>query len=109
MHVALCLRQLKGFSHVPVTVGLYTGNNLGDSHETSLDMPDDYFAYLLRLRRVDNAGHTQWVITLQEPASNREYRFTDLIALVHFLHETMGNTQSPTISDRRHPTPPPNL
>ena len=49
----------------------------------------EYFAYLLRLRRVDNADHPQWLITLQEPGSDREYRFADLIALINFLNETM--------------------
>lgn len=29
----------------------------------------EYFAYLLRLRRVDNAGHPKWAITLQEPGT----------------------------------------
>ena len=49
----------------------------------------EYFAYLLRLRRVDNADHPQWLITLHEPGSDREYRFADLIALINFLNETM--------------------
>jgi hypothetical protein len=49
----------------------------------------DYFAYLLRLRRVDNAGHPQWVITLHEPGRDREHHFADLIALINFLNETM--------------------
>ena len=50
-------------------------------------LPQDYFAYLLRLRRVDNGGAPQWVITLQEPGTDREYRFADLIALIAFLNE----------------------
>ena len=49
----------------------------------------DYFAYLLRCRRVDNADHPMWFITLQEPGSDQEYRFADLIALLQFLHEAM--------------------
>jgi len=49
----------------------------------------DYFSYLLRLRRVDNAGQSAWVITLHEAGSDREYRFADLIALINFLHEIM--------------------
>ncbi|MEZ4619997.1 MAG: hypothetical protein R2867_31460 [Caldilineaceae bacterium] len=51
--------------------------------------PQDYFAYLLRLRRVDNAGHMEWVITLHEPGSDHEYRFADLIDLIYFLHATI--------------------
>ena len=50
----------------------------------------DYFAYLLRLRRVDNGGHPQWLISLQEPGLDREQHFADLIALINFLNETIG-------------------
>ena len=60
-------------------------------------LPQEYFAYLLRLRRVDNAGDAEWVITLQEPGTDREVHFADLIALITFLHETMGNATPPVV------------
>ncbi|HRW03677.1 MAG TPA: hypothetical protein P5121_01200 [Caldilineaceae bacterium] len=72
-------------------------------------LPQEYFAYLLRLRRVDNAGDAAWVITLQEPGTDREIRFADLIALITFLHETMGNAALPTVSPLRNRPSPPNF
>ena len=49
-----------------------------------------YQAYLLRLRRVDNAGQPVWRISLEVPGSQTQRYFDDLTALCHYLATQMN-------------------
>ena len=44
-----------------------------------------YLSYLLRLRRVDNAGRTVWRASLEAPGSETQIYFDDLEALCTYL------------------------
>ncbi len=54
-----------------------------------------YFAYLLRLRHVDNAGAPRWVITLHEPDRDDVHSFADLIDLIIFLKNRITESVDP--------------
>jgi hypothetical protein len=44
-----------------------------------------YYAYLLRLRHLDNGGHPLWVYSLESPDGNERHEFRTLPALMSFL------------------------
>ena len=45
----------------------------------------NYLSYLLRLRRVDNAGRSVWRASLEAPGSERQIYFDNLEALCTYL------------------------
>lgn len=49
-----------------------------------------YYAYLLRLRWVDNAGRSVWRISLEVPGSQDLLRFDSLAALCAYLADQLG-------------------
>jgi hypothetical protein len=44
-----------------------------------------YYAYLLRLRYLDNGGHPLWVYSLESPDGNERHEFRTLPALMAFI------------------------
>ena len=44
-----------------------------------------YYAYLLRLRRVDNAGRPTWRISLEKPGNKTPIYFESLTAMCAYL------------------------
>ena len=55
------------------------------SHETP-----DYYAFLLRLWRVDGDGEPAWRASLQDAISGEETGFPDLAALFDYLRQLTG-------------------
>lgn len=70
-------------SHDPVTVGW-----LNDSITMKPDTVN-YQAYLLRLRRVDNAGQPVWRFSLERPGSGEPRNFDRLVEVFDFLQQQM--------------------
>ena len=61
-----------------------------------------YYSFLIRLRRVNDAGQVQWRVTLVEPGSAAEVRFADVAALCRFLArwvEIAGNAEIDEFED----------
>jgi hypothetical protein len=53
-----------------------------------------YYAYLLRLRWVENAGRPVWRISLEAPGSQDPVRFDSLAAMCAYLAEQLGPDQA---------------
>jgi hypothetical protein len=72
-----------GLSHDPVTIVW-----LNDSITMT---PNDlnYHAYLLRLRRVENAGQPVWRFSLERPGRVERHHFDQLIEVVAYLQQQM--------------------
>ncbi len=65
-------------------------------------MAELYHSYLLRLRYVDNVGQPTWLITVEHPGQGTQERFSDLTALVTFLHHTMALVDTGLCCDELH-------
>ena len=72
-------------------------------------MPEDnshYTCYLLRLRRMDNAGQPVWRFTLESPGGGSPQVFSSLDELLAFLQTLTAGADRPgaqpiTTGDRR--------
>ena len=53
----------------------------------------DYAAYLLRLRRSDQAGHPTWRASLESTRDARRLDFANLDALIVFLRSRFGQVE----------------
>ena len=53
----------------------------------------DYAAYLLRLRRSDQAGHPTWRASLESTRDARRLDFANLDALIVFLRGRFGQVE----------------
>jgi hypothetical protein len=72
-----------GISHDPVTVKWLNDSNM---------MKPDHFnyqAYLLRLRRVENAGQPVWRFSLEQPGCGDRRQFDRLVDVFEFLQQQM--------------------
>jgi len=49
----------------------------------------NYHAYLLRLRRVDNAGRPVWRFSLEQPGRGERHSFDRLIEVFDYLQQQM--------------------
>ena len=54
---------------------------------------NDYAAYLLRLRRSDQAGQPIWRASLESPHDARRLDFANLEALIAFLRARFGQVE----------------
>jgi hypothetical protein len=54
---------------------------------------NDYAAYLLRLRRSDQAGQPIWRASLENPRDARRLDFANLDALIAFLRDRFGQAE----------------
>ena len=61
------------------------------SDDSIMLKPNDanYHAYLLRLRRVDNAGQPVWRFSLERPGQGERHNFDQLIDVLNFLQQQM--------------------
>jgi len=64
---------------------LFKAWEMGMSHKEP-----DYYAYLLRLWRVDGDGEPAWRASLQDAISGEETGFPDLAALFEYLRQRTG-------------------
>jgi hypothetical protein len=65
-----------------VMLVLFKGWEMGMSHKEP-----DYYAYLLRLWRVDGDAEPAWRASLQDATSGEEAGFPDLAALFEYLRQ----------------------
>ena len=54
---------------------------------------NDYAAYLLRLRRSDQAGQPIWRASLESTRNTRRLDFANLEALIAFLRDRFGQAE----------------
>lgn len=52
-----------------------------------------YMAYLLRLWRVNNAEHSDWQASLEDPHNGKQIGFADLVSLYSYLENQTGSDQ----------------
>jgi hypothetical protein len=52
-----------------------------------------YFAYMLRLWRVNNTGGLGWQASLEDPHSGKQIGFADLVSLFSYLKDQTGKDQ----------------
>jgi hypothetical protein len=53
----------------------------------------DYQAYLLRMRRVDNAGQPLWRFSLESPSSGERRSFASLADVLDFLNAQLMDAE----------------
>ena len=66
-------------------------------------LPASYYAYLIRLWRLDNAGEPVWRAALQEPGSDTQILFESPAALWAYLEAQIGLSAGETTYDRDSP------
>ena len=73
-----------GISHDPVTVKWLNDSNMIKPSDLN------YQAYLLRLRRVENAGQPVWRFSLEQPGRGDRQQFDRLGDVFEYLQQQMA-------------------
>lgn len=59
-----------------------------------MDRIGHYRAYMLRMWSVERSGIARWRASLEDPHSGEIKGFSNIDALIDFLHELAGNRQA---------------
>jgi len=79
------------------------GYPLAREEHLSLDTPRDrrqYFAYLLRIWQVTNAGQVGWRASLEDAGTGERRGFADLQGLLRFLEELTNSADQVNVNDK---------